>query len=185
MNDKELDELLSELANDYEDEFDVETGLEKLRADGHGFPDRRGTNEDEQTAATVGPQRTSALTGKSTVDETLAMLEGFLGSEDVVQVEDEPSKHALVVIERTAAPVFSSLEMKPGSVRQVLVSPLWVATTTGVFAALVVTWVALGLDVSGLASFTTAVATLLFTMHQGTQLMTRRRQKRSNRKGHE
>lgn len=57
MNDKELDELLSELADDYEDEFDLEAGLDRLRADGHGFPGKRGTVEDETFPHTGGRDR--------------------------------------------------------------------------------------------------------------------------------
>jgi hypothetical protein len=193
MNDKELDELLSELANQYDEEFDLEGGLARLRAAGHGLSDRRSTAGNEGSpaiAATAGRLKVSAAAGRTDMDQAIAVLEGVLVSEDVVQVdltklEGAPSHHALVVFDRrptAPAPTATGAAREWSTLGQALTSPLWLATIAGTFAALVVTLIALALNVTGYGVFSTAVATLLGVMYRGSQVMIAHPKPRSSRR---
>lgn len=197
MNDKELDRLLNKVADHYEDEFDLEGGLARLRAAGHGFSERRRADENEDedfpaAPATTGRRTVSALTAKTDVDEAIAVLEGVLVSEDVAQIdltklEGAPSQRAYVVFDRRPATAGVAAEAdatapERSTLRDVVTSPLWLVMFAATFAALVVTLIALVLDVSGYGGFTAATVTLLVVLHRGSQLMIRQPKLKKSRR---
>src|SRR5262249_50775680 len=116
MNDDErelrLDSLLAELSGAYQSDLDVERGLDRLRKAGHGLPGPDNVNvprDAEQAPRPISrPSRPRAKLmadlrdplSEASVDGTIAVLEGILLPDRVVEVDltkvEAPTSRALI-----------------------------------------------------------------------------------------